>query len=207
MMHANTLRMLVKGAVTTLLISIAAVAGAQTVGISRSDDSMRIDLGYGIIINKDSTLRRQIITIHDTTKGAKIKGKAPVIVEYKSKKYGGDFIYKAHWTIVAESDIMAIETRFLMFDVWGDSQRTLSATYIVDIKAGNEHSFDGQWRVWNENQATNHNASIAYIAQVRTADGKIWKANEEQVLGEATRFTEAFKREQLKPTIRPNQKN
>ena len=186
-----------------LIFSLWAAANAQTAGVTLSEDSMEIDLGYGIVINKGSTLKRQIVTIHDATRGAVIVGEAPIIVDYVSKKYGGEFTYEARWTVLADVDLHAVETRFLMFDLWRDGQKTLSATEIKDIQAGKEQEFTAKWRVWNENEATYHNASIAYIAQVRAADGKIWRADVSRVLEEAKRFKEAFKQDQLKPTPPP----
>ena len=181
-----------------------ALGEARTEGITRSEASMQIDLGYGIVINKNSSLRRQIVTIHDTTEGAVLVGEASVFVNYIAKKYRGEFTYEAPLTVLAKVDLRAIEIRFLMFDLWGNAQRTLSATKIKDIKAGTRQEFTSKWRVWNENDATYHNASIAYIAQLRTADGRIWKADVERVVEEASRFTESFKRDQLNPTRPPD---
>lgn len=195
---------LTRGTLVLLLCVLWVTANAQTSEVTRSEGSMKIDLGYGIVVNKDSTLKRQIVTIHDTTEGAEIVGEAPVFVNYVSKKYRGDFLYEARWTVLAKVDLHAVETRFLMFDLWHDGQRTLSATEIKDIQAGEQQEFTAKWRVWNENEATYHNASIAYIAQVRTADGKIWRANVKRVVEEARRFTEAFKQDQLKPTRPPS---
>ena len=189
-----------RGILVLLLCSLWAAANAQTTGITRGEDSMKIDLGYGIVINKDSTLKRQIVTIHNSTQGAVIVGEAPIVVRHVSKKYRGEFTYEARWTVLAKVDLHAVETRFLIFDLWRDGQRTLSATKIKDITAGMPQEFTAKWRVWNENEAIYHNASIAYIAQVRTADGKIWQANVKRVLEEAKRFVEAFKQDQLKPT-------
>ena len=51
-----------------------------------------------------------------------------------------------------------------------------------------------------ENTAREFYASIAYIAQVRTKDGRVLKANTEAIIQEARKFSEKFSVSDLENT-------
>jgi hypothetical protein len=92
---------------------------------------------------------------------------------------------------------VAFEIRFIVFDIWGDRQKNLSATEIVDIRSGTESSFSGKWKIYSENEASEVFASLAYIYQVRTKDGKVYRTNLENVVKEAQKFSDKFTIEDL----------
>lgn len=92
-----------------------------------------------------------------------------------------------------------MEVVIVLFDVWGDRTKTLSLVEISDFSPGS-HMVDGAWRLFSENEAMSHFASIAYVSKVLKKDGKILKANPDPVLEEARRFTDSFKLGDLSPS-------
>ncbi|MFC4348897.1 hypothetical protein ACFO5Q_13670 [Kordiimonas lipolytica] len=163
--------------------------------------SVKVELGYGIAVNKGSSLNREWIAINDADLPLKIKGTPGVQAIYDAgKKYSnGSFKFVAAYTVSADEELTAVEVRFLTFDVWGDHIRTLTATDVIDLKAGETKSLDGEWRVYSDNDIIEYYASIAYVAQVRTKDGRVLKANANAVLEEAKKFSAKFAMTDLEP--------
>lgn len=177
-----------------LMLSTSATLAAQQVTKS-SGGSIKTELGYGIVLNKESSLTREWITIHDDSLPVDIVGTTGVNTAYGDRKYQ----YGAEYSIKTKEAISAIEVRFLTFDIWGNHVRNLSATGIQDVKAGVTQKFDAKWNEYSENRVSEYYASIAYIAQVRTADGRVVKANPETVLKEARKFSDKFSKSDLEP--------
>ncbi len=173
---------------------------AQSVTKS-SGGSIKTELAYGIVLNKESTLEREWITVHDSSLPADISGTVGVKTIYESgERYSsGSYQYSAEYTITTKEAISAIEVRFLTFDIWGDHSRNLSATDIVDIDAKSTRKFDGQWNVYSANEVSEYYASIAYIAQVRTKSGRVIKADPKVILEQARKFSKKFAEGDLEP--------
>jgi len=166
-----------------------------------SGGSIKTELGYGIILNRESSLEREWITIHDDSIPADLVGTVGVrtIYEEGGRYSSGGYRYTANYTIKAMEALTAFEVRFLLFDIWGNHIRTLSATGIIDLKAGETRSFDAEWILYSENEASEYYASIAYIAQVRTKSGRVIKANPKVVIKEARKFSSKFAVSDLEP--------
>lgn len=180
------------------LISNSLVAESIT---TTTGGSIQTDLGYGISTNKGSTLTREWITVHDDAIPAEINKTVGVQTVYKSEgRYSsGGYKYSAEYGITVKEALTAVEVRFLLFDIWGEHTRNLSATDIIDLAAGTTKTFDGKWNVYSENEVAEFYASIAYIAQVRTEDGRVIKANPNNVLDQAKKFSEKFTESDLEP--------
>lgn len=176
------------------LVSASVTLAAQQVTKS-SGGSIKTNLGYDIYLNKNSSLTREWITIHEDSLPVDIVGTTGVSTGYGSS----NFRYEAKYEIQTKEAISAIEIRFLTFDIWGEHVRNLSSTEIEDVKGGVTKKFDAFWTEYSENRVSEHYASIAYIAQVRTADGRVLKANPEIVLKEARKFSEKFSKSDLEP--------
>jgi hypothetical protein len=180
------------------LLSGPTVADSVT---KESGGSIRTDLGYDIVLNKESSLTREWITVHDSSIPADIFGTAGVQTIYEAgRKYAnGSYKYTTKFSITSSENLSALEIRFLTFDIWGDHVRNLSITEIMDITAGVVKKIDGKWNVYSENEVAEYYASIAYIAQVRTASGQVIKADPKTVLEEARKFTKKFTEIDLEP--------
>lgn len=157
--------------------------------------SVVTDLGYGISLNKESSLKREWFVIRDETAPAALLGEVGVNVIYKSgEKYSsGQYQYEVIYQIKPQEPLTAIELRVHVLDVFGKLLKTLSATQLSDFSE--PKSFTGNWRIWSENEATEAFASVAYIAQVRTTSGRVYEADAkaifDQVRKVAKRITEA----------------
>ena len=193
------MKQIISVVVAVFVMCSSAIAGSNVT--LKSGGSIRTNLGYGIVLNKESSLQRVWITIHDDTILADLVGTVGVRTIYESgEQYSrGDYKYKDDYTVKTNQDLTAIEVRFLTFDIWGDHLRNLSATDIVDLKSGETRSFDAKWNVFSENEGSEHYASIAYIAQVRTKSGRVIKADLNMVVKEAQKFSARFKASDLEP--------
>ena len=157
--------------------------------------AMRTDLGYGIALNNESTLKREGIAIIDPRLPATLNDSARVFTTYGDRTYK----YAALVSVTAVEPLTAVEVRFLVFDVFGDRVRVLSMTEVADIPAGMTKKFVPEWNVYSENEAEDHYASIGYVARVRTQAGKVIDADLTPVLAEARRFSRKLTEADLAP--------
>ena len=190
-------------------IAVAAIILGMSVGISppsetvsrASGGTVRTELGHGLYVNKESSLEREWITVHDDSIPVDIMGTVGVKTVYNSgtRYSSGGYQYEAEYSINAEEDLSAIEVRFLTFDIWGEHSRILSVTEIVDIAAETTKKFVGKWSVYSENEISELYASVAFIAQIRTKSGKVFKTNPEFIIEQARKFSKKFSEEDLEP--------
>jgi hypothetical protein len=171
--------------------------------ISReSGGSIQTPLGYGITVNKESTLTREWVTFHDPALPADVAGTVGIKTVYESERGSGDYKYSTRLNIEAREPVAAIEVRFLLFDIWGNHIKTLSLTQVADISDKKE--LTAEWRAFSENEVSEYYASIAFIARVRTQSGRVVEANTSLILEEARKFSRKFSVESLEPkTAKP----
>ena len=184
---------------TTLVFSVSCLAGATIT--KRSGGSIKTKLGYDIVINRNSSLEREWITIHDDSIPADITSHTGVRTTYErgDRSSSGKYRYLAVSSIMAKEPLTAIELRFLTFNIWGDHIRNLSATEIVDMTPGVRESLKWKWNIYSENEVSQYYASIAYIAQVRTKTGRVIKADPRIVLEQARLFSKGITEDDLDP--------
>jgi hypothetical protein len=184
-----------------LVCATATLLGAAGgVSVTRGPGgSIKTDLGFGVVLNKESSLSREWVTIHDSSLPADLVGTVGIHTIYEPDRVRGDYYYQAEYKISARESLSAIEVRFLTFDVWGNPMRPLSATEVFDLKAGDSKEFTPRWNAYSENDVSDFYASIAYIARVRTATGKVLDASVPSVLEEAKKFSQKFTVQDLEP--------
>ena len=187
--------------VTPILLAVLSTPSSADNVTKASGGSIKTVLIQDIVLNGDSSLTREWITVHDSIIPADIEGTAGVTTIYeRGRNYSnGDYKYTSEFTLTSSEALSAFEVRFLTFDIWGDHVRNLSITKIMDIPAGEQKKITGKWNVYSENEVSEYYASIAYIAQVRTASGQVIKADPKVVLEEARKFTEKFAEGDLEP--------
>lgn len=156
--------------------------------------SMVTELGYSIKLNDQSGLKREWFVIRDETAPAVIDGVTGVNVIYKSgDRHSGEYRYRSDYSIKVREPISAYEVRYHVMDVFGRHLKTLSATKVADVS--NFKVDSGEWRIFSENEASEAFVSIAYIAQVRTAAGRVYEidraATLDQIRKVSKRMTEA----------------
>ena len=180
------------------LLCLSQLSEGQTT--SKADGgSIRTDLGYNIVVNKGSSLRRQWVAFHEDLP-LKIEGTPGVDTVYKSQKHRGDYNYTAQATLSATQAVTAVEVRFVTIDVFGERMTTLSATEIQDIVAGEKNTFKWSWNAYRENDVSRFFASIAFIAKVRTTDGQVHWANSEAILEVVKQFAKEATASDLHPS-------
>lgn len=173
--------------------------------IRQSGGSIQTRLSRSIILNKESSLEREFITIIDKTLPAELTSCVGVTTEYERETdyTSGRYVYASHYSIKALEDIRAFEIRFLLFNIWGRHVQTLSATEIADIAADSIKHCESKWNLYNENEASEYYASIAYLALIRTSAGVVVKADIEPVIAEGKRICSKLNDSDLEPTPRP----
>lgn len=173
---------------------------AATISIERYEGGRVItDLGYNISLNKNSSLKREWFVVRDENSPASIEGSAGVRVAYKSEERhsSGQYEYRMTYQLKAKEPIAAFEIRVHMLDVFGRLLQTLSSTELVDFS--DSPSFDGTWRIWSENEASEAFASVAYVAQVRTASGRVYEADRAAVFDQIRKVARRIAEADLEP--------
>lgn len=191
--------MMKKLCIMLVIFFIAVSFGFAKTSTTKVDGgSNRVELTYSSL-NSKSSLHRDWIAINDDQLPAKFEGTPGVTVIYKSSSSysSGGYRYTAELSIKPTVDISAIEVRFITFDVFGNKMRNLSATYVQDMAKGAVISFSPQWTCSSENDAEEYLSSIAYIAQVRTSDGKVYYYDADAIVSEVLKFTSKFSADQI----------
>lgn len=168
-----------------------------------SGGSMQTKLGMGIVLNKESSLRREWITFHDSAFPADLVGTVGVQTTYVPDRVRGSYAYQSKYTLKTRESISAVQVNFLVFDVWGNHLKSLRATEILDLEAGATKEFTPRWNIYSENEASEYYASIAYIARVRTKTGRVVEMNSAPILEEAKKFSTKFTAEDLESKPEP----
>jgi len=165
-----------------------------------SGGSIRTPLGLGIVLDKDSSLVREWIAIHQAALPVRLLNTPGITTTYENGgQYSrGAYEYSAKFSIEVNEPVTAVEIRFLTFDVWGGHSRTLTMTEVRDFAKGTT-ALQGTWSLYSENEASEFYASIAYVARVRTADGRVITADIAPVLEEARKFSAKFSEGDLDP--------
>ncbi len=131
--------------------------------LKASGGSIRTRLSRTIILNKESSLEREFITVIDTTMPVGLCGCTGVVTAYEPETdySAGEYYYSAGYAVKALEGICAFEVRFLLFNVWGRHVSTLTATDVSDLDAGATKPVKSRWNLYDENEASEHYASIA----------------------------------------------
>ncbi len=174
-----------------LAIALASAWGCDLEAETTKADggSVSVQSAYSniVLLNSESTLRREWVAVHDDELPVDLKGTPGVVTEYQS----GDYRYKASYSIEVKEPVVAVEVRFILFDIWGETTRALSATDIKDFERG-IHALDGTWNLFSANEASEHYASIAYVAAVRTKTGEVYRADSDAVIDAAQEYMSDF---------------
>ncbi len=153
---------------------------AQSISVKTADGgSVVTELSYGIKVNKKSTLHRSWVVLNDPSCPAQLSG-AGINTRYGDREYN----YVPVGTAKTSESITALEVRYLLYDVFGEHMKTLSATEITDLPTNGSLTLNnmGSWRAW-ENDVSKLLTVVAFVAQVRTGSGKIWQY-QDKVIGE-----------------------
>lgn len=152
---------------------------AQTISSSVADGgSVITNLGYNIKVNDGSSLSRSWITLNDTD--------CPVQIENAgiSTRYLEDYWFDGNGSLSSSVPITAFNVRYVLYDIFGHHIKTLSDKEVVDVAVGEKISLSkSRWRAW-ESEVSELLTVVAFVAQVRTADGKVWRYDEDAIAEE-----------------------
>lgn len=176
----------------SLVMSFVLASPAVSQVESGTGDPMRFDLGYGIVVNEDSTVDREWSVVNDPRLPIALQTFTGLDTVHEDR----DWAHEALYVVNVKEPITAFEVRFIPFNIWGEQGTTLSSTQIYDLSTGATR-FTGTWRLYSENEAVEHFGSVAFVAQVRLADGTILKADLGPVLDAARAFADDVTEEDL----------
>jgi hypothetical protein len=155
-------------------------------------------LAYDIKVNGGSSLNRDWYVLNDPKCPLQLQA-AGIKTQYKESRVSGDYVYTGSGAVVANEDVTAFEVRFIVFDIFGNHLKTLSATEVEDLKASGSFNFSkSQWRTW-ENEVSEVLTVVSYVANVRLANGKIWRYETPKLLREIKKLETAVSETQLAP--------
>ena len=183
-------RISIMGVLASLFLTNTSIATNNT---EADGGSIQTKLGHGIVVNKGSSLRREWVAVHDNTMSVDFHGTPGVKTIFKKggRYSSGEYLYRAWYSIRVTEPVVAIEVRFVLFDVWGDRTKVLTATDITDLVPG-RHTMRSDWNIRSENEVSEHYASIAYVALVRTKAGEIQRADTDAVADLARKYMSNF---------------
>jgi len=164
-------------------------------------DPMTTDLGFGIKLNPFSTLRRQWIVVNDPALPVTFKEPCGLRVSYQDRNYR----FSSFCDMQTSQPISAFELRVVPITIFGERLTTLTATDIRDFAPGANLRLTSQWNLWRENDAEEFYASVAFIAAVRLADGRILKSDLKLALDEVSRLSGEVSPEDLRRAPPPDQ--
>lgn len=103
--------------------------------------------------------------------------------------------------VCVDTGLAAIDIHFLLFSVWGMHSTTLAGGRIRDLAPNARYKDKFSWYA-NESEAREYQASIGYVAKVRTLEGIVIEADSQFILREAKRFSERVSEADLEPKPR-----
>lgn len=161
---------------------------------------MKTDLGYGISVNKYSSMNRRWLIVNS--------GGCPAVLSnagVQTKYVDNGYEFKGDGSLKSSAALQAFEVRFILYDVWGDYMKTLSGTQVQDIPENTEFdlSLSGSWYA-RETEVSEFALSVAYIARVRTADGKLWTADPKRVIESLLNSSVPIKLDEMNPSKADN---
>jgi len=158
--------------------------------------SVVTNLGFGIAVNKGSSLTRKWFVMNDNSCPIRLNN-AGIRTSYSDRAYS----YNPSGTLECKTDIAAFEIRFMLFDIWGEHMSTLSGTQITDLKSGATLTLDkiGNWHAW-ENDVREMFTVVAFVARVRRLDGGGWAYDSKSVLNKIESVKLQLSEESLSPS-------
>ena len=121
------------------------------------------------VLNERSTLSRKAYILNDA--------KCPVLIEDLSATpvEGKDWRMVLNGQIRARSAITAADIRFALFDLFGNHVSTKQTLLVEDVGADDVALVVGPSWATSEKEVKVMLTTFAFVAQVRLADGSVWK--------------------------------
>jgi hypothetical protein len=159
--------------------------------------SVVTNLGYGIQVNKGSSLQRRWFVINDPSCPVRLSG-AGINTVYVSSNIGGDYEYKATGLASTSETVTAFQVRYLLFDIWGEHAQTLSGTEVSDLRGQVALRDTGSWAAW-ENDVSKIFTVVSFVARVRRPDGTVWEYDTSSLLQQVEKIQVTLTEKELTP--------
>lgn len=167
---------------------------AQITTIKADGGTVVTTLSYGIKVNAKSTLKRDWIILNDKSCPLELFNDVGINTSYRDPGYRFVPIGK----INPLEPIVAFEIHFVLYDVFGVHIKTLSMSEIQDINTPLDLKAIGSTWYASENQIGEYLFCVAYVANVRTSSGKIWRYKPQSIQEELSKLQIAYE-EDYKP--------
>jgi hypothetical protein len=176
-----------------------------TIFVSRLDGgSVKTPLGFGLVVGKNSSLRREFIAIHQSDLPVDFEGTPGVTTIFLRREQGGEYRYRAEFRLLTKEPLRSAEIKFLTFDVWRDLVRVLTYNITEDVAPLAPTQPTAEWQAASENEVENYYGSLAFVSRVRLSDGRIVSANVASVLNEAQKILNGVEIDDLTPGVLDN---
>jgi WASH complex subunit FAM21 len=121
------------------------------------------------VLNERSTLERKAYILNDE--------KCPLLIEdlTAAPEAGKDFKMVMSGQIKARKAITAADIRFALFDLFGNHISTQQTLLVEDIGPDDLGLLNGPSFATSEKEMKVLHTTFAFVAQVRLADGSVWK--------------------------------
>lgn len=139
--------------------------------------SVVIPQEYGSDHNEGSSLRRSWVTLDDV--------QCPLEIIDAGISIPGERLntwFRAAGHVKPRLPISAFEVRFILIDVFGNFIRTLSHTVFKDFSADVEVPLTDSWSVQSDHDLLLVHTVVAFVAQVRTSEGSIWRYDVQELV-------------------------
>lgn len=166
-------------------------AQSQMIVTDEQGSSVETELGYGYSVNKGSSLMRQVITLNDTLCPVQV---VDITAEttYADRKYR----FKSKGWVNPKKPISAYEIHIVLYNVFAEHIKTLSMQDVSDLSSPVSVDGESGWYA-DENDVSEYLISVAYVANVRTKDGQLWRYNYKAIEEELAKLNIAFSEENL----------
>lgn len=159
---------------------VAQESGEASIQVHEEDGgSVAVRTANGML-NQDSSLKRKWYVIDDKNSPVWLDH-AGVFSRFDAKE---NVQYLVPVGAVSPKQLIsAIEVRYLLFDVWGDRFRTLSVTRLTDSSSSIDFRDNNRWPAL-ESEVSQFLTTVAFVARVQTAEGRVWSFDEDRVLAQ-----------------------
>ena len=162
------------------IITFSQITVSKTPG-----SSVMTKLGYGITVNKGSSLIREKYTLNDGSCTIQLDN---VGIE---TSYSDKYSFNAVGNLTTKEPIVAYEIHYILYDVFGNHMKTLSNTEITDIESTQNFPKSASWYA-TENNVSQYYICVSYVANVRTKNGQIWRCDLKSIKEQLTKLKIEF---------------
>ncbi len=158
-----------------LMACVSSSALAATYEIKRDVEGPYAFKLFGVEFNKGSSLQRESVLFNDPS--------CPIQLVANSMTWGyvdRTLQITSATQAIASQQVMALEVRHILFDVFGQHMRNLSNLDVRDFQNG-AVALKGTWRLFAENDASELLTTVSYVARVRLPDGTQWVFNSDNL--------------------------